>query len=128
MLSQLLAAAASAAVPAALYPEFPDAEVAQLVGADGVHEWPVAVVALDGGQPALQASGETAGGDVDAVPVEFPLVTAAQRAGDSTALGAPWPAGDPVQVELRESRPVEDVVLARGSQRLMDPNRTLSAA
>ena len=68
-----------------------------LVGADGVHEWPVAVVAF-GGEPALEATGEAAAGEVDAAPVEFPLETAAQRAGDADTLGEPWERGAPVDV------------------------------
>ena len=44
MLAQLLAAAHSAGLAARLRSRFPDAAVAALVGADGVHEFPVAVV------------------------------------------------------------------------------------
>ena len=44
MLSQLLAVADSAGLDPRLHTHFPDAEVAELVGADGVHEWPVAIV------------------------------------------------------------------------------------
>ncbi len=57
MLAQLLAAADSAGLTAKLHTRFPDAAVTALVGADGVHEWPVAVVALSEGLPALDASG-----------------------------------------------------------------------
>ncbi len=46
MLSQLLAAAESAGITARLHSRFPDEAVTALVGADGVHEWPAAVVAL----------------------------------------------------------------------------------
>jgi hypothetical protein len=126
MLSQLLAAAASAGIEAELYTRFPDSKVAGLVGADGVHEWPVAVVALGGGRPALEASGQATAGQADADPVEFPLETAAQRAGDREELGAPWSWGVPVEVPLRESPPVETVVLSRSSQRRMDASRELS--
>jgi nitroreductase family protein len=126
MLSQLLAAAASAGIDAKLYTRFPDRQVTELVGADGVHEWPVAVVALGGGPPAVEATGTAARGDVDASPVEFPLETAAQRAGDRDELGEPWPAGAPVDVPLRESPPVETVVLSRSSQRRLDPSRGLA--
>ena len=52
MLAQLLAVADSAGLTATLYSRFPDATVTHLVGADGVHEWPVAVVALGEGTPA----------------------------------------------------------------------------
>ena len=126
MLSQLLAGAASAGIEAELYTRFPDEQVAELVGADGVHEWPVAVVALGGGPPALEMSGPAAAGQVDADPVEFPLETAAQRAGDLDELGAGWDFGAPVEVPLRESPPVETVVLSRSSQRRMDASRVLS--
>ena len=126
MLSQLLAAAASAGLEAALYTRFPDRQVTELVGADGVHEWPVAVVTLGGGPPALESSGAAARGEVDADPVEFPLETEAQRAGDRDELGEPWSWGAPVEAPLRESPPVETVVLTRSSQRLMDASRGLS--
>jgi SagB-type dehydrogenase family enzyme len=128
MLAQLLAAADSAGLSATLRTRFPDAAVGALVGADGVHEWPVAVVALGDGTPAIDATGAAAAGDVDAAPVEFPLATAAQRAGDGDALGPPWERGAPVAVPLPGSRPVEAVVLARASQRRMDPTRGLPAS
>jgi hypothetical protein len=126
MLSQLLAAGDSAGLIPRLYSRFPDAAVRALVGADGVHEWPVAVVAFGGEPPALEATGSAAPGDVDAAPREFPLVTAAQRAGDGETVGAPWDPGDPADVPLAKSDPVEAVVLARSSQRRMDPNRGLA--
>jgi hypothetical protein len=126
MLSQLLAAAASAGIPARLFTRFEDSRLTALVGADGVHEWPVAVVALGAGAPAVGPSGVATAGAVDAKPVEFALVTEAQRAGDRDELGAAWPAGEPVEVPLRESPPVETVVLSRSSQRRMDASRALS--
>ena len=126
MLSQLLTASVSAGLGSELYTRFPDAAVADLVGADGVHEWPVAVVALAEGAPALQGTGPATGGDVDASPIEFPLVTAAQRAGDLDALGAPWEPGPPVVALATSDDPVEEVVLTRSSQRRMDPTRGVS--
>jgi hypothetical protein len=128
MLAQFLVAADSAGLPAALYTRFPDAAVAALVGADGVHEFPVAVVGLGGAAPALAASGPAATGAVDAAPLEFPLITAAQRAGEQDSLGEPAGRGGPVDVPLLASAPVEDIVLARGSQRRMDPRRGLPVA
>jgi hypothetical protein len=125
MLSQLLAATDSAGVTARLHTRFPDRAVATLVGADGVHEWPVAVVTLDEGAPALIATGSAVTGAVDAAPVEFPLITSAQRAGDQDTLGSAWERGAPVDVASRGGAPVEAVVLARGSQRLMDASRGL---
>jgi hypothetical protein len=125
MLSQLLAVADSAGLTTSLHSRFPDSEVASLVGADGVDEWPVAVVALGDGAPALESAGPAAAGEVDAAPVEFPLVTTAQRAGDGDALGPPWDRGAPVDVPVERADPVEAVVLARSSQRRMDPTRGL---
>jgi hypothetical protein len=129
MLAQLLAAADSAGVVAELYTRFPDRTVTDLIGADGVHEWPVAVVGLGDGAPALGASGPAAAGDVDSDPLEFPLDTAAQRAGEGAALGSPWDRGALVEVPFegagRVELPIESVVLARGSQRRMDPTRGL---
>ena len=125
MLAQLLAAADSAGLEPALYTRFPDRAVTALVGADGVHEWPVAVVAL-GGEPALEASGPAATGEVDAAPLELPLATAAQRAGDHDELGEPWERGVPVEVPAQGTDPVEQVVLSRSSQRRMDPAQSLS--
>jgi hypothetical protein len=125
MLAQLLAVADSAGLTAGLHTRFPDAAVTALVGADGAHEWPVAVVVLGDGEPALEASGPAASGDVDAAPVEFPLVTDAQRAGDQDTLGPVWSRGVPIDVSLSGGDPVEAIVLARGSQRRMDPARGL---
>jgi hypothetical protein len=127
MLAQVLAAADSAGLTASLYTRFPDAAVAELVGADGVHEWPVAVVALGDGPPALEATDRASAGEVDAAPLEFPLVTAAQRAGDGDALGPPWGRGASVEVAVERSEPLETVVLARSSQRRMDRTRGLPA-
>jgi hypothetical protein len=125
MLAQLLALADSAGLTAWLHSRFPDAAVTEIVGADGVHEWPVAVVTLGDGAPALDATGSAVAGDIDAAPIEFPLVTAAQRAGERDTLEPPWERGAPVDVSVHSADPVEAVVLARGSQRLMDPTRGL---
>jgi Nitroreductase family len=128
MLAQLLAVADSAGLTARLHSRFPDAAVAALVGADGVHELPVALVALGESAPALDATGSAVAGDVDAAPVEFPLVTAAQRAGDRDRRGPPWDRGAPVDAPVEGAGPVEGVVLARGSQRRMDPTSGLPAS
>jgi hypothetical protein len=135
MLSQLQAAADSAGITARLHTRFPDVAVAALVGADRVHEWPVAVVTVGDGTPALAATGPAATGLVDAAPIEFPLVTAAQRAGEQQQwageqdpLGPGWDSGPPVNVAVRADTPVEAVVLTRGSQRLMDPSRGLPSS
>jgi len=126
MLSQLLAVATSAGIEPALFTRFPDAAVASLVGAEGVHEWPVAVVALGGDTPAIDATGPAVAGQVDDAPVEFPLETAAQRAGDMNVLGAPWERPDPVETPILDGPPIDAVVLSRGSSRLLDPSKTVS--
>jgi hypothetical protein len=108
-----------------LHTRFPDEAVGAVVGADRTHEWPVAVVALGDGVPALAARGDAVVGEVDAAPMEFPLVTDAQRAGDLGVLGQAWDRGAPVDVPVDGRDPIETVVLARGSQKLMDPNRGL---
>ncbi|HET8756541.1 MAG TPA: hypothetical protein VFM58_11045 [Solirubrobacteraceae bacterium] len=118
MLSQLLALAAAAGLQPRLYTRFPDARVAALVGADGVHEFPLELVALDGDAPATDAGGPAEHGEIDAAPQEYPLITATQRAGDLDALGEPWP--DAPAVESRPTPPLDDVILTRGSTRLMD--------
>jgi len=125
MLAQLLALADSAGLTAALYTRFPDAAVAALTGADQVHEMPVAVVGLGAAAPALEAAGPAVAGEIDAAPVEFPLVTSAQRAGARDLLGRPWDRGAPVDVPVLASAPLDSVVLARGSQRRMDGRRGL---
>lgn len=126
MLSQLLALADSAGLGPELYSRFPDAQIAELVCADRVHEWPVAVVSLGDVSPAIHPSGPAAVGEVDSSPVEFPLVTEAQRAGDRDLLGAPWPEGAASEVGSNEGRSIDEVILARGSLRLMDPESSLS--
>jgi SagB-type dehydrogenase family enzyme len=126
MLAQLVAAADSAGLAPALYSRFPDAAVGELAGADGVHEWPVAVVAFGDDTPALEVSGSAARGEVDAAPLELPLATAAQRAGDLDALGAPWERGAAVDAPSDGAPPVETVIRSRSSQRRMDPTRGLS--
>ena len=84
---------------------FPDAQVARLVGADGTHEFPVALVTLGDGEPAIRPGGEAATGAVDHAPLEFPLVTLAQRAGDGDELGEPWPEAAPLDAGADVTRP-----------------------
>jgi SagB-type dehydrogenase family enzyme len=119
MLAQLRAAARSAGVPERLYLRFPDADVTALVGADGVQEFPVALVALDEDAPATRAGGEAAAGAIDEDPLEFPLVTAALRAGDVRDLGNPEPEAEPLGLTVPDSPPLDTVILQRGSTRLM---------
>jgi hypothetical protein len=98
---------------------FPDAAIARLVGADGVHEFPVALLSLSGGVPAIEPSGEAVAGLIDAKPLEFPLVTLTQRAGDGERLGEPWPTGAPLTGTTSDSDSLDNVILRRGSARRM---------
>jgi SagB-type dehydrogenase family enzyme len=125
LLAQLSAAAASAGLEPRLRSLFPDAEVSALVGADGVHEYPLALLSLGDGDPAVGPGGPATPGHLP--PVELPLCTAAQRAGDRDTLGAPWPQGDPL-TDVPPSESLDRVVLRRGSQRLMDRSRTVPRA
>ncbi|MDT7572587.1 MAG: hypothetical protein QOE05_2761 [Actinomycetota bacterium] len=122
LLSQLQAASVSAGRTPRIRTRFPDAAVSELVGADGVHEFPLVVLSLGDGEPALGPSGPATRGELP--PVEFPLYTSAQRAGDTTELGAPWPDA-PALAEVPTSDSLNAVVLRRGSQRRMDRTRTV---
>jgi SagB-type dehydrogenase family enzyme len=126
LLSQALAVAESAGLGPRLWTRFPDAEVSRLVGADGVHEFPVAVVGLGDGKPAIRPGGKAAAGAVDAAPQEFPLVTQAQHAGDIDALGDAWPPAPPLAGEPPASADLDEVILRRGSSRLMDATATVA--
>jgi SagB-type dehydrogenase family enzyme len=126
MLAQLLALADSAGLTARLFTTFPDAEVAALVGADRVHEFPVALVALGPGRPAVHPTGDALPGHHDADGLEFPLVTAAQRAGEQTQLGPELERGAPVRLSSPDAGPSADaVVVSKGSIRRLNPDRCL---
>ncbi|MGK5674872.1 nitroreductase family protein [Micromonospora sp. URMC 106] len=125
LLSQLSAAAASAGLAPRLRTLFPDAAVRDLVGADGVHEYPLALLSLGDGEPAIGPTGPATPGELP--PVELPLCTAAQRAGERDTLGEPWPEA-PALAEFPPSDPLDEVVRRRGSQRRMDRSRTLPRA
>ncbi len=126
MLAQALAAASDAGLAPCLRTVFPDAAVTRLVGADGVHELPVAIVTLGDGEPAIGPAGDAAAGRVDTrAPLEFPLVTRTQHAGDGDHLGPPRPPGEPLAGEPPASASLDDVVLLRGSTRTMDRSRSI---
>jgi len=128
MLAQTLALAASAGLPARLYTGFPDIVLRDLVGANGIDEFPIAVVALGNGSPGWIPEERAASGAVSDDPVHFPLVTATHWAGISSRWGDPWPSGEPLSGPLPESPPVNDVVYQRGSTRRMDATRSAPRA
>jgi nitroreductase len=51
---------------------------------------------------------------------EFPLITAAQRAGDMDTLGDPWPQAAPLETAPPASPDLDTVILQRGSTRIFD--------
>jgi hypothetical protein len=120
MLANTLALAESAGHQPALLTRFPDAAVARLVGADGTQEYPLAVVTLGPGAPAIGPGGEAATGSIDLAPVEFPLVSLAQHAGDDERLGSPWPIAPAVEGDLPMTDDLDAVILRRGSARTLD--------
>ena len=122
LLSQLQAAVASAGYAPRLRSLFPDQAVRQLVGADGIHEYPLSLLSFGDGEPAITAAGTTARGELPLV--ELPLCTDAQRAGERGELGEPWPDGAALP-DVPPSPSLDEVVRRRGSQRLMDRSRTL---
>ena len=125
LLSQLAGAARSAGHEPALRSLFPDARVSALVGADGVHEYPLALLTFGAGEPDVTPTGAATPGSLP--DVELPLCTAAQRAGDRDTLGDPWPDGAPLG-DVPASASFDEVVLRRGSQRRMDRSRALPKA
>ena len=122
LLSQLYAASWTAGLQPQIRSVFPDRALADLVGADGTHEFPVALLTWGAGAPAIAATGVAARGTLP--PVELPLCTWAQRAGDRGDVGSPWPDGAGLD-DVPSSASLDEVVLRRGSQRRMDRSRTL---
>ena len=126
LLANVLAVGEQAGLAPRLRTVFPDDVVTRLVGADGRHEFPLAIVTLGDGDPAIRPTGTAATGAVDArVPVEYPLITQAQHAGDGERLGAPWPSGAPLTGQLPDSAGIDEVILRRISTRRMDPSGSI---
>lgn len=100
---------------------FVDDEVAALVGADGVHEFVLAVVELtDSALPPTPTGHVARPGELAADSIEFPLITATQRAGvlDSEDEVAAWQGADPHPTPRREQwERIEEVIRRRGSTR-----------
>lgn len=106
---------------------FVDEEVATLVGADGVHELPLAVVALDG-ETRLPVPRPVPAGSLGETPIDFPLTTEAQHAGDlaNADVVDAWRATGPAPDDVDWTPPGDlmDVIRRRGSTRSYDPTRT----
>jgi hypothetical protein len=115
-------AASSAGLDPRLRTLFPDRRADELVGADGVHEFPLLLLSFSDRPPAVEPSGPATRGVLP--EIEFPLVTAAQHSGDRDVLGDPWPLGAPLP-NVPDSEPLEQVVLRRGSQHRMMRSATV---
>lgn len=125
-LAQTLAVGESAGLAPRLRTGCPDAEIARLVGADGVHEFPVALVSLGAGEPAIRASGEASIGAHDASTVEFPLVTLAQNAGGLNRLCEPWPTPAPLTAPPPPSEDLDSAIQLHRSTRVLDPTGSVA--
>jgi hypothetical protein len=125
MLSHTLMLAESGGLAPRLYTRFGDGDIAHLVGADGVHEFPLALVVLGSGAPAIDAAGDATTGTIDRAPVEFPLVSLVQRAGNDDRLGSPWPSAPALAGEPPRSDHLDAVILRRGSARNFDPGASV---
>lgn len=146
LLANLLAVADGCGLPARVLLGFVDSAVCRLLGVDGVTEFPVAVITVGAPiaptvpavftTPASAGQHEPVGPTLPATalspaPVEFPLITRVQQAGDlaTTEQVAAWRAArgsglPPAQnvVDLpsaARTEPIESLVLRRGSTRRM---------
>ncbi len=146
LLANMVAVADADGIEARIALGFIDADVAALVGVDGVNQFPVALATfgpeagsavtipdvrpLAIGHPAI-STGQ---------PIEFPLITAAHRSGDLRDNGsvAAWRASRSraavgslvmtVAPPPGHQRSIEDVILHRGSTRRMLPDAIPTAA
>ena len=82
-------------------------EHAEVIGADGVHEFPLLLLSFSDRPPAVKPSGPATRGVLP--EIEFPLVTAAQHSGDRDVLGDPWPMGAPLP-NAPDSEPLEPLL------------------
>lgn len=158
LLANLLAVAEAHRVPARVVTGFVDREVCHILGIDGTSEHPVALVAVGEVDPAAGQAPPPAGlGRLDTLrpavdplsarPVELPLVVAAQRASDlddrdavdrwHDACAADGPGGAtgaastgpvPTPALAAAPEPIEELVLRRGSTRVMERRRLPGAA
>lgn len=133
LLANFLAVAEGHGLAANVLLGFVDSALCRRLGIDGVAEFPVAVITV-GAPAAPPATGpgeepRLAATSLSAVPVEFPVITRVQQAGDLATADevAAWraavmsdlpPAGDAVDPPaVGGGEPIESVVLRRGSTR-----------
>jgi SagB-type dehydrogenase family enzyme len=142
MLGNLLALAEAFGLSARVYVGFVDRVIAELVGVDGVEEMPLAVVTIghsDNRAPAVADGKHVTRLDLTTAPVaprplRFPLIEDAHDDGCLTdanavaawraaaaSLGLPTPGELEIPADVR-TEPLDDVILRRGSTRLMRPD------
>ena len=136
MLANLLAVAGACGLDARVWTGFVDHDVARLVGVDGITEFPLALVSIGAGDeidvpadlPPIDVEVER----ISPHPIDFPLITQAHQAGelgDVRAVGE-WRAhavdGSPTRAHIdppsyAPDDSIEEVILRRGSTRIMRP-------
>jgi SagB-type dehydrogenase family enzyme len=142
MLANLLAVAEADGIAARVWTGFVDDDVARLVGIDGVSELPLALVSIGAGEPVDVppdlAPLDLAVDPISPHPITFPLIVEAQQAGalpDAGAVDA-WRAhaidGNPARAHVdppsdADSDSIEEVILRRGSTRIMRPDTAPAA-
>jgi nitroreductase len=136
MLANLFAVADADGVDVRMWTGFVDDDVARLVGIDGVTELPLTLVCIGtSAPPPVPTDLPSLEIDVEAIsphPITFPLIGEAQQAGtlaDAVAVEE-WRAravdGTPARTEIGppptpDIDSIEDVILRRGSTRIMRP-------
>jgi SagB-type dehydrogenase family enzyme len=135
MLANLLAVAEADDLAARVWVGFDDDAVGRVVGVDGTTEFPLAIVTL-GDDTAAPNWGtvDELHPDVEPIsprPIEFPLITATHRAGILgprdvrawRAVGAAFTGEPATEDDLpaadHDLPPIDEVILARGSTRVM---------
>ncbi len=134
MVANLLAVAEADGVTTRVVLGFADDEISHLLGLDGDTEFPLAIVML-GDTPPQWPPVADAVFDVEPIsqhPIEFPLIVETHRAGalargdvvawrdEASRLGTPAAAADaPSPAASANGLPIEEVVLRRGSTRIM---------
>lgn len=137
MLANLLAVAGDRGLDIGVWTGFVDDDVARLVGIDGVTELPLTLVSIGTSDPpAVPSDLPSLDVKVEAIsphPITFPLIAEAQLAGALADAGAveEWRAhaidGRPARAEIgpppatAHDDSIEEVILRRGSTRIMRP-------
>ena len=141
MLANLLAVADACGLDAHVWTGFVDHDMARLVGVDGVTEFPLALVSIGAGEIDTPDDLPPIDVDVERIsphPIDFPLITQAHQAGalaDAAAV-AEWRAhavdGSPSRARVdpppdAAHDTIEEVILRRGSTRIMRPDTAPAA-